>query len=213
MKGYEMSLEAGDHVWYWNGNTSLAADIPRAEWFPGSNPHDPTDYGGHGTDIYQYVLVDEAILCGQPQMRVGPGSWAWLNNNPGNLTGVTGGADFGQYLNKFSWHNFLIFPTYELGFDAIALFLRQGPYPPLSIVDAFRKYAPAGDGGNRPDEYAAKVAAEIGVAADTTLIGDLDDDQMLSAQRAIEEMEGSIEGWTYAYDSAELPEEVAALLV
>jgi len=33
-----MTLEVGDHVWYWNSNISLDKNIPRAQWFPGSNP-------------------------------------------------------------------------------------------------------------------------------------------------------------------------------
>jgi len=34
----KMTLEVGDHVWYWNSNISLDKNIPRAQWFPGSNP-------------------------------------------------------------------------------------------------------------------------------------------------------------------------------
>ncbi|MEK4069028.1 hypothetical protein [Peribacillus sp. FSL R5-0717] len=47
-----MTLELGDHIWYWNGNISFDKNIPRALWFPGSNPNDPNDYQGHGKEIY-----------------------------------------------------------------------------------------------------------------------------------------------------------------
>jgi hypothetical protein len=30
-----------------------------------------------------------------------PGTFAWLDNNPGNITGVKNGTNWGQYLNKF----------------------------------------------------------------------------------------------------------------
>ncbi|MBN8468061.1 hypothetical protein JYJ95_16190 [Corallococcus exiguus] len=206
-----MALESGDHVWYWNGRTSQNKDIPRAEWFPDSNPNDPNDYQGNGADIYNYVFYDDQIAVGQPQMRRGLGSFAWLNNNPGNITGVAGGPDFGQYPNKFNWHNFLIFPTWQAGFDALAAYLRQGSYPSLSILQGLRKYAPAGDGGNLPDQYAAQVAAALGVPVDT-LIGDLSDQQMLAMQNKIMEIEGVIPGQVLPYDSADIPAEISQLL-
>jgi hypothetical protein len=84
----------------------------------------------------------------------------------------------------------LIFPDHDTGFAAIAAFLRQGPYPGLSILDAFRKYATASD-GNTPDQYAADVAAAAGVSI-TTLVGDLDDDQMLAMQSKVENIEGRL---------------------
>ena len=82
-----MSLELGDHVWYWQGNMSLANNIPRTEWFPDSNPNDPTDYLGHGKEIFNFVIHAEEIDRGQPHMKNGEGSYSWINNNPGNLNG------------------------------------------------------------------------------------------------------------------------------
>src|SRR5688572_9611911 len=96
-----MALELGDHVWYWNHRISLAPNIPRAEWFPGSNPHDPSDFQGHGREIYNFVIHADEIARGRPHMRNHEGSFAWLNNNPGNITGLPDGPDFGQYPNKF----------------------------------------------------------------------------------------------------------------
>lgn len=134
-----MALESGDHIWYYDGQgnefavageqTSTALNIPRLQWFPTANPNDPIDYKNNGKHIYNFVLYDTELRWGQPHLRTGQGSYAWLNNNPGNLTGVAGGPDFGQFPNKFNWHHFLIFPDYDTGFAAIALFLQQGRYP------------------------------------------------------------------------------------
>jgi hypothetical protein len=149
-----MPLELGDHVWYWNGRISFGQNIPRAEWFPGSNPNDPTDYG--------------------------------------------------QYPGKFNWHNFLIFPSWEAGFNAIALYLRTPRYVNLSITQAMEVYAPASD-GNDAVRYAQEVADAAGIPA-STLVGDLSDEQMLVMQNKIQEIEGAIPGESLAWDSSEIPD-------
>ena len=61
------SLEPGDHVWYWNGNSSTAKSIPRDDWFPGHSA-DPLDYQGNGGKIYNFVIYPDHVKCGQPQM-------------------------------------------------------------------------------------------------------------------------------------------------
>jgi murein DD-endopeptidase MepM/ murein hydrolase activator NlpD len=205
-----MTLQLGDHVWYWNGYISLDKNIPRAQWFPGSNPNDPNDYQGHGIEIYNYVIHADEIARGRPHMRNYEGSFAWLNNNPGNITGLPGGPDFGQYPGKFNWHNFLIFPTWAAGYNAIALLMRTPGYVGLSILDAFKKYAPASD-GNDPVAYANAVAAALGLPVSTT-IGDLDDVQMLVVQDKIQEIEGVIAGESLSWDSDEIPPEIAEQL-
>ncbi|MFI6166399.1 hypothetical protein ACIBCN_06380 [Nocardia sp. NPDC051052] len=206
-----MTVEFGDHAWYWNDMVSTNKKIPRAEWFPGSNPNDPTDYQGNGVDIYNYVFHDnDVILRGQPHLRRGAGSFAWLNNNPGNLTGVVGGADYGQYPGKFNWHNFLIFPDYSTGFLAIGLFLQGPAYVNLSIQAAFRKYAPASD-GNDPDTYADDVAAASGVDVSTP-ISELTAEQMSLMQNKIAQIEGAVPGDSFSYDSDDLPDAIKQLI-
>ena len=195
-----MGLEPGDHLWYYETDdlTSTAASIPRQAWFPGSA--NETDYQGHGKEIFHYVFhSDDEIRMGQPQMRSGDGSFAWLNNNPGNLTGHPGGPDYGQYWDKFSWHNFLIFPSFQTGYDAIASFL-QNPgngYLDLNLVQAFQRYAPSGDGGNDPVAYATDVATAAAVPT-STLIGELTPEQMVAVQDKITQIEGSREGTIYS---------------
>ena len=203
------TLVAGDHVWYFDGMTSTDKNIPQATWFPGFTSS--TDYLGHGKEIYQFVLhADGSIFRGRPHMRGLEGSFAWLNNNPGNLTGVPGGPDYGQYVGKFNWHNFLIFPTRDAGYAAIASFLRGPGYRDLSVAQAFARYAPASD-GNDPAAYAQSVAGRAGVSTDV-LIRDLDDHQMRLMQDKIAEVEGARPGDVLTPDSAEVPEAVRALL-
>jgi hypothetical protein len=206
-----MALEPGDIVWHWEpaGLVSQTVEIPRLTWFPDASPTDPTDYQGNGTKIFQYVAYASEIVRGQPHMKRGPGSYAWLNNNPGNLTGRPGGPDFGQIPGKFNWHNFLIFPDWDTGFAAIAQLLRGPGYAGLSILDAFKKYAPASD-HNDPVRYAQEVTDGIGVGV-SAVVGELDDDQMQAMQDKIQQVEGAIPGDTYAWDAPELPAELTEL--
>ena len=204
-----MALEPGDNVWYFDGMTSQTPDIPRLVWFPHSTG--PIDYEGHGGEIFEFVVYDDQIGRGQPHMKNHAGSFAWLNNNPGNITGRPGGPDFGQYPGKFNWHNFLIFPDWDTGRAAIAQLLRGPGYVNLSLTDAFKKYAPAGDGGNNPVQYAMDVASALGVDTSTT-IGELDDDQMSVVQDKIQQIEGAIPGDSFDLDSTELPQEIQDLL-
>jgi hypothetical protein len=206
-------LGPGDHVWYFNGQISTDLDIPRLSpgWFPEANPADPTDYQGHGKEIFNFVIhANGEIRRGRPHMRNMEGTHAWLNNNPGNLTGQPGGPDYGQYRDKFNWHHFLIFPTFEAGFTAIAALLRGPNYRDLSILDAFRKYAPASD-GNDPDAYASAVASAAGVSTNTP-VRDLTDEQMRFMQEKIVQVEGSVPGVVLGPDSPELPEEIRSRL-
>lgn len=204
-----MALEPGDNVWYFDGMTSQTPGIPQADWFPGFTS--PTDYQGHGEEIFEYVAYDDQIVRGQPHMRNHAGTFAWLNNNPGNITGRPGGPDFGQYPGKFNWHNFLIFPDWDTGRAAIAQLLRGPGYASLSLLGAFKKYAPASD-GNNPVQYATDVASALGVDMNTTLVGDLDDDQMSVVQDKIQQIEGAIPGDSFDLDSTELPQAIQDLL-
>lgn len=83
----------------------------------------------------------------------------------------------------------------------------------LSILDGFKKYAPASD-GNNPVAYANAVAAALsheGITVNTR-IGDLTDDQMLVMQNKIQEVEGAIPGNSLAWDSEDIPTEIASQL-
>ena len=204
-----MALEPGDNVWYFDGMTSQTPDIPRLVWFPDSTG--PIDYEGHGGEIFEFVVYEDQIGRGQPHMKNHAGSFAWLNNNPGNITGRPGGPDFGQFPGKFNWHNFLIFPDWDTGRAAIAQLLRGPGYANLSILDAFSKYAPASD-GNNPVHYANVVAQALGVDVNSTTIGELTDDQMEAVEDSITTMEGAVAGDSFDLDSTELPQAIQDLL-
>jgi len=86
-----MTLEIGDHVWYWYDatndveHTSTDPDLPRLEWFPPSQ--NKTDYLGHGKEIAYYAFYDDCIQVGHPQMLSGPGTFAWLNQTVSPVLG------------------------------------------------------------------------------------------------------------------------------
>jgi hypothetical protein len=195
-------LAPGDHVWEWNGNVSEAKDIPQKDWFGTTAAN---DFGGHGKEIHEYVIYPDHVKRGQPHMMSGKGSFAWLNNNPGNLTG--GGTSVGEYPGKRNWHGFLIFPTPEDGLAAIPKFLKANGYGPLSIAAAFKKYAPKGDGKNDPAHYAQSVADAIGVSVDTK-IDDLTDDQLVEIAKAIKKMEGTVPGDELSRTDPSIPEAI-----
>ena len=119
---------------------------------------------------------------------------------------VASSANYGAYPGKTNWHNFLIFPTWEAGYDAIRQLLRGGSYARLSILAAFQRYAPASD-GNDPVRYANQVAQAIGHPV-SAIVGDLGDDEMIALQNAVTEMEGVVAGWSYARDDSALPSAV-----
>lgn len=210
-----MTVEIGDHVWYWYDaandieHSSTDADLPRLDWFPTSQGK--TDYLGHGKEIAYYAFYEDRVQVGHPQMLSGPGTFAWLNRNPGNIT--DGGADFGQIPGKLSWHRFLVFSTRDAGYDAIAQLLRTDKYIDLTIQAAFSRYAPASD-GNDPVRYATQVASALGVDKDSTTIREVDDSGQLSVlQDSIAVMEGENNpGETLGYDSADIPPAIQQLL-
>jgi hypothetical protein len=210
-------FEPGDHVWYYAHpdpevpRITADFDVPRDLWFPGSTG--TTDYKGHGMEICEYVIYETAVKEGRPHMRGKPGSQAWINNNPGNLTGSK--VDIGQYRGKVNWHGFLIFPTYQAGYDAIPKWLEAYGYYSKGILDAMESYAPAAD-GNDPVGYANGIVSALkgettadgaAITLGTTL-EKLSEAQMRKVQDAIVKAEGTIEGVTHTRDDVNLPVEI-----
>ncbi len=92
-----------------------------------------------------------------------PGSLSYRNNNPGNLrpgslavgaTGTNGG--------------YAVFPDYQTGYNALVGLIQSPGYWNLTLAQFFAKYAPSAD-NNNPSAYAANVAAQLGVDANTPL--------------------------------------------
>jgi hypothetical protein len=209
-------LQPGDHVWYWSGRVSTDFALPRTTWWPDSpGPlefHHPGE-AGHGREIYNFVIRADRVMCGQPHMNNPFGSFAWLNNNPGNLSGVGGGTQgIGEILDG-SGHSqlngsppdtplFLVFPTYQAGLDAIPLWLaRNGPpYTSQTIQQAWQKY----DAADAP-KYTRLIEAALGLPAATTVLNTLTPAQWDTLKETIRKAEGTIAGWTYNRGDRRLP--------
>ena len=188
------ALESGDHVWYWAGRSSTANAIPRDDWFPGHSA-DPLAYKDNGGFIYNFVIYPDHVKCGQPQMTNKtkyPGSFAWINNNPGNLSGPA--ADIGQYRGKLNGSppktpGFLVFPTPDIGRAAIRPWLASNggsnPYINRSIADAWLAY----DKDDAP-RYTKLITAALGVP-ETKILNTLTDQQWEKLLATIKEAEGS----------------------
>lgn len=98
-----------------------------------------------------------------------PGSRSYRNNNPGNIrfvgqSSASGKDDLG----------FCIFPTYQIGFNALKSLLKQAATTSKlydhegDLYTFFSVYAPASD-NNHPRQYAEFVAKEIGVPVSTPI--------------------------------------------
>ena len=91
------------------------------------------------------------------------GSLAYRNNNPGNLrpgslaVGATG-----------SNGGYAVFPNYQAGWNALLGLIQSSTYYGDTLSQFFQTYAPAAD-NNNPAAYAAGVAAQLGVDANTPI--------------------------------------------
>jgi hypothetical protein len=95
--------------------------------------------------------------------------------------------------------------------DAIRQLLLTPSYVNLSILDAFRRYAPESD-GNDPVHYAQTVAAAAGADV-STVIADLDDNSMIEMQNGIATMEGAFNaGDSFSRDFSDLPDDFRTAL-
>ncbi len=132
-----------------------------------------TGLSGFGLGLVVPVTPQLQTLASAIQTQEGyyPGSVAYTNNNPGNLVyagqpGATRGPN-----------GFAVFDNYQDGLNA--LYNQLGLYAtgacaacggePLTIAEMAAIYAPAGQGSNNPDVYAANMAAALGVSPDTLL--------------------------------------------
>jgi hypothetical protein len=184
------------------------ADAAQASLSPAPVPLQPGDVVWAGDT--EYVIYEAEVRVGQP--RLGRfGSYAWLDNNPGNIA-FPGGGLFGSYPRKTNWHAFLIFPSYEAGFQAIQANLFSGLYRSgnMSIVAAITQWAPEAD-NNDPAAYAHRVAQRIGVSEDT-IVSQLTSDQLQGLMRGIQDVEGYNPGTILARDDPQLPAQVRSRL-
>ncbi|MDI6777559.1 MAG: peptidoglycan DD-metalloendopeptidase family protein [Patescibacteria group bacterium] len=102
------------------------------------------------------------------------GSRAYRNNNPGNLRYTSYSASLGLIKGKDD-KNFVIYQTYDIGFNALKKFLTDAANgklisykPDMTLYQFYSKYAPSTD-GNYPKGYAESVAWVMGVSPNTKI--------------------------------------------
>ena len=114
------------------------------------------------------------------------GTWAWRNNNPGNirkpgkdtkLEGIIG------YAGGFS-----VFSSYEVGFKALQNLLKNDFYQDLSLYDVVEKYAPPKD-KNDTKNY-RKILIQITKLDLNTKLKTLSEAQFLLLCQAVQRVEG-----------------------
>jgi hypothetical protein len=114
------------------------------------------------------------------------GSWAWRNNNPGNIrkpseenvpAGVIGLAG-----------GFLVFSSYEAGFNALQTLLKKDFYQDLTIFEVVAKYAPTKD-KNDVKNY-RKILIQVTQLDLNIKLKSLNEAQFLLLCKAIQRVEG-----------------------
>jgi hypothetical protein len=117
------------------------------------------------------------------------GTWAWRNNNPGNLK-----------QGPFSMKNgaigeaggFAVFPDYDVGKKALHRLLKIKKYQEQNLSEIFKHYAPKAD-GNDPENYKKLVTQFTGLSPDKKL-SELTDKEFEKVVNAIIRVEGYKEG-------------------
>lgn len=117
------------------------------------------------------------------------GSWAWRNNNPGNMRKGKYSRDNGciGYSGGFA-----VFPTREQG-QAALVDLIENSYKNSSLHSMIKRYAPPKD-KNKTAKYLKFILSKLGVKDPKTMIRDLNLKQLDALVKAIEQFEGWEEG-------------------
>lgn len=150
---------------------------------------------------HKYVIYGDEVREG--------GSVSWRARNPGNIRrGDHYGAIPGATVHAGVNGQFAVFPDEASGMAAIKRVLDH--YGHVTIEQAMNRYAPAAD-NNNPSVYAASVARQIGVPANT-YVDSLSDAQMTSFAEAIKRVEGWRVGTIHTLDDPTLPAEVQAAI-
>jgi N-acetyl-anhydromuramyl-L-alanine amidase AmpD len=170
---------------------------------PSLSPGDVVKSGGK-----TYVVYANEVRSG--------GVYAWIDNNPGNITAGKWAENHGAFAGK-KHGGFAIFPDEDTGFSAVIAYISERPDD--SILALMTRYAPPDDGknpmlkGNNPEAYARAIAAKLGVPI-TTVIRTLDDGQKQTFASEIQRIEtgpnGS--GTIYSYSDAGLPDDIKSRL-
>jgi hypothetical protein len=121
---------------------------------------------------------------GSKMIKAG-GSWAWRNNNPGNLRK-------GQYSRNNGCigysGGFAVFPTQEQGHAALVDLIKNG-YKDSSLESMIKHYAPPKD-RNKTARYLKFILSQLGIKNPKTMVRDLTVTQLEKLVKAIEQFEG-----------------------
>lgn len=170
---------------------------------------DPGDVVYSGDKIIRTAI--SATVIYSDHVRTG-GTIAWICKNPGNikqsekLFAERHGAYKGKILRVPGvYGGFAIFPDEHTGLKAIVALLKT--YGSVSILQAMRSYAKAGEGQNNPDLYARNVAARLRVGVDTSLTS-LTETQWSQLAVAITGVETTTPGRQFLRNDPRLPQEI-----
>ena len=97
-----------------------------------------------------YVLYDAEGRTG--------GSLSWCDCNPGNIVTSQEAEKYGAFAGAHNYR-FAVFPDETTGHSAVVSYLSNPVRSGRSILDMMKAYAPAGDGPNSPEAYAAAIAS------------------------------------------------------
>lgn len=131
------------------------------------------------SQIIEYVHFDGT------KHRNHKGTPAWRHTNPGNIVNSKFATEHGAIGrgNKFA-----IFPTKEVGMQAIISLLRSPSYNNLSIINAIKRYAPAAD-NNDPVKYANTISRKTGLDVNR-ILNTLNDTEIIKVADIIQQVEG-----------------------
>ena len=137
--------------------------------------------GPNNTTVYHAANGRRIVRSG--------GSWAWRNNNPGNMR-----------KGKYSRDNdcigysggFAVFPTREQGHAALADLLKNS-CKNSSLQSMIKRYAPPKD-KNKTTKYLKFLLSKLDIKNPKTMIRDLTTKQFDALVKAIEQFEGWEDG-------------------
>lgn len=157
-----------------------------------SNINDTVSYtiSWRGGSWVKYTSED-----GSGFIRTG-GSRTWRNMNPGALR-------YGDFSKQYGAcgvaGGFAVFPSEELGMNALRRLLQSDKYAKLTIAAAIYKYAPPSD-NNNPKSYQQRLARITGLNP-SKRINQLTKEELNRVALAIKEIEGWVSGKKESFDT------------
>ncbi|WP_341213400.1 hypothetical protein [uncultured Limimaricola sp.] len=168
-------------------SSDILEDLPKEPPVASMNDSGPALTGGPSTFVAARKIRPQAILytddAGRDFLRIA-GSRSWRNCNPGNIRKGNFSANNGGIGDDGS---FAIFPSREIGRDAIEALLRGRSYGPLTVEAAINRYAPPSE--NNTDTYVRFVLEQTGLKR-TDVLDNLKIAEIRSVISSIEKMEG-----------------------